>query len=83
MRHRDVVAVDGVVDASLPLRGEVGDELVAVQVPVDPGVGAAALLEAEHLGRRSAGRQRGRRRARQGGMGIGELSSVVKRSFPF
>ena len=34
---------------------EVRDELVAVQVPVDPGVGAAALLEAEHLAVEAAG----------------------------
>jgi uncharacterized protein with PQ loop repeat len=49
VRHRDVVAVDRVVDPLGAPRGEVGDELVAVQVPVDPGVGAATLFQAEHV----------------------------------
>jgi hypothetical protein len=49
VRYGHVVAVDRVVDALGAGRGEVGDELVAAQVPVDPGVGAAALLKAENL----------------------------------
>src|SRR4051812_34551969 len=49
VRHGYVVAVDRVVDALGAGRGQVGDELVAVEVPVHPGVGAAALLETEYL----------------------------------
>ena len=46
MRHRDVVAVDRVV-RRWAARRQMRHELVAVQVPVDPGVRAAALLQTE------------------------------------
>jgi hypothetical protein len=49
VRHRDVVAVDRVVYAQAALRCEVRDELVAVQIPVHPGVRTAALLETQHV----------------------------------
>jgi hypothetical protein len=49
VRHRYVVTVDGIVDPLGPLRRHVRHELVAAQVPVDPGLGAAALLQAQDL----------------------------------
>ena len=55
VRHRDVVPVDRVVDPRRLVGRQVGDHLVAVQVPVDPGVGAAALRQAEDFAVEVAG----------------------------
>ena len=55
MGHRNVVPVDRVVNGCDPTGRQMGDDLVAVQVPVDPGLGAAALFEAEHLAVELAG----------------------------
>jgi hypothetical protein len=50
MRHRDVVAVDR-IDRSRAhgIDGQMRDELMAVEVEVDPPVGAAAFAAAEQL----------------------------------
>ncbi len=49
MRHRHVVAVHGVRRGvgAFARRGEVGDDLVAEEVEVDPGLGAAPLAAAQ------------------------------------
>ena len=49
MRNGHVVPVDRVVHRLLPVRRQVRDELVAAQVPVDPGVRAATLLATDQL----------------------------------
>jgi hypothetical protein len=50
VRDGYVVAVDRIAGALAGrVRDQVRDELVAAQVPVDPGVGAAALRAAEHV----------------------------------
>ena len=75
MRHRDVVVVDR-VRRFRGARREVRDDLVAIQVEVDPAVRAAPLAAAQHAAIESArrseivdweseveGRQRGHRRS--------------------
>jgi hypothetical protein len=47
VRHRHVVAVDGVACRGLRLGRQVGDDLVAVEVEVDPLVGAAPFGAAD------------------------------------
>ena len=67
VRHRDVVSVDRVVDGVPPTGRQVGDDLMSVQIPVDPVVVAAALFEAEHFAVELGGPRRGRRPASPGG----------------
>ena len=52
---RDIVPVDRIVNRLGAARREMGDDLVAVQVPVDPRRGAAALFETEYLAVKLAG----------------------------
>lgn len=80
---RDVVAVDRVVRAGLSAGSQVRDELVAVQVPVDPGFRAAALLELQHGAVELACRVEvvdgdGQMKARDGGVENGHLPKLAR-----
>ena len=84
VRDRDVVSVDRIVDLLRPAGRQVRDHLVAVQVPVHPGVCAAALPEAEHFAVEAAGGGQvvdGHRQmeSREGGVKNGHVSIVPAR----
>jgi hypothetical protein len=49
MRYRDLVAVDRVVGLAGTPGHQMGDQLMAVQIPIHPGVGAAPLHTPEYL----------------------------------
>ena len=57
MWNRDVVIIDWIRDANTGPLVEVGDELVSVEVPVDPRVGAPAHRAAEHTAVELGGRR--------------------------
>lgn len=58
MRNGDVMAIDGVVVQAFLRRGpgfQVDDELMAVQIEVDPLIGAPAFFAAKDIAVKSAG----------------------------